>query len=95
MIVGTLKLRFVLRESHSLKDKRRVLKSLKDTLSNRFNVAVAETDEQDVWQTAQLGIATVGTDSPFVQSVLTNVLNYARFFGGVELVDSQQEIYGD
>ena len=95
MIVGTLKLRFVLRESHSLKDKRRVIKSLKDTLSNKFNVAVAETDEQDVWQTAEIGIATVGTDSSFIQSVLTNVVNYARFFGGVELVDQQQEIYGD
>ena len=95
MIVGTLKLRFVLRDSHSLKDKRRVIKSLKDTLSGKFNVAVAETDEQDVWQTAELGIATVGTDGSFVQSVLSNVVNYARFFGGVELVDQQQEIYGD
>lgn len=95
MIVGTLKMRFVLRESHSLKDKRRVIRSLKDTLSNKFNVAVAETEEQDVWQSAEIGIATVGTDAPFVQSVLTNVVNYARYFGGVELVDSQQEIYGD
>ena len=95
MIVGTLKLRFVLRESHSLKDKRRVIKSLKDTLSNKFNISVAETDEQDVWQTAVLGIAAVGTDTPFVQSVLTQVVNYARFFGGVELIDQQQELYGD
>ena len=95
MIVGTLKLRLVLRESHSLKDKRRVLKSLKDTLSNKFNISVAETDEQDVWQTAEIGIASVGTDAPFVQSVLTNVVNYVRFFGGVELVNSEQEIYGD
>ena len=95
MIVGTLKMRFVLRESHSLKDKRRVIRSLKDTLSNKFNVAVAETGEQDVWQSSEIGVATVGTDTPFIQSVLTNVVNYARFFGGVELVDSQQEIYGD
>jgi uncharacterized protein YlxP (DUF503 family) len=95
VIVGTLKLRFVLRESHSLKDKRRVLKSLKDTLSNKFNISVAETDEQDVWQTAELGVAAVGTDTPFVQSVLTHVVNYARYYGGVELVDQQQEIYGD
>jgi len=95
MIVGTLKIRLLLRESHSLKDKRRVLKSLKDTLSNRFNIAVAETDEQDVWQTAEIGVATVGTDTPFVQSVLSNVVNYVRFFGGVELTDSEQEIYGD
>lgn len=95
MIVGTLKIRLVLRESHSLKDKRRVLKSLKDTLSNRFNISVAETDEQDVWQTAEVGVAAVGTDSQIVQSVLGNVLNYIRLFGGVELVDSEQEIYGE
>jgi uncharacterized protein YlxP (DUF503 family) len=95
VIVGTLKIRLVLRESHSLKDKRRVIKSLKDTLSNKFNISVAETDEQDVWQTAEIGVASVGTDGPFVQSVLTNVVNYVRFFGGVELVDSEQEIYGD
>lgn len=95
MIVGTLKLRLVLRESHSLKDKRRVIKSLKDTLSNKFNISVAETDEQDVWQTAEVGVAAVGTDGSFVQSVLSNVVNYVRFFGGVELVDSQQELYGD
>ena len=95
MIVGTLKIRLVLRESHSLKDKRRVLKSLKDTLSNKFNISVAETDEQDVWQTAEIGVAAVGSDGAFVQSVLTNVVNYVRFFGGVELVDSEQEIYGE
>jgi uncharacterized protein len=95
VIVGTLKIRLVLRESHSLKDKRRVLKSLKDTLSNKFNISVAETDEQDVWQTAEIGVAAVGSDGPFVQSVLTNVVNYVRFFGGVELVDSEQEIFGD
>lgn len=95
MIVGTLKIRLVLRESHSLKDKRRVLKSLKDTLSNKFNISVAETDEQDVWQTAEIGVAAVGSDGSFVQSVLTNVVNYVRFFGGVELVDSEQEIFGE
>lgn len=95
MIVGTLKIRLVLRESHSLKDKRRVLKSLKDTLSNKFNISVAETDEQDVWQTAEIGVAAVGSDGQFVQSVLTNVVNYVRFFGGVELVDNEQEIFGD
>ena len=95
MIVGTLKIRLVLRESHSLKDKRRVLKSLKDTLSNKFNISVAETDEQDVWQSAEIGIAAVGTDGAFIQSVLTTVVNYVRYFGGVELVDSEQELYGD
>lgn len=95
MIVGTLKIRLALRDCHSLKDKRRVLKSLKDTLSNKFNVSVAETDEQDVWQSAELGLAAVGTDTPFVQSVLSSVVNYVKFFGGVQVVDYETETYGD
>lgn len=95
MIVGTLKLRLLLREAHSLKDKRRVLRSLKDTLANKFNIAVAETGDQDVWKSSEVGVATVGTDTPFVQSVLSNVVNYVRFFGGVELVDVEQETFGD
>ena len=95
MIIGTLKLRLLLRESHSLKDKRRVLRSLKDTLSNKFNISVAETEDQDVWKSAEIGVAVVGTDTRFVHSVLSNVVNYVRFFGGVELVDMEEETYGD
>jgi hypothetical protein len=95
MIVGTLKVRLSLRDCHSLKEKRRVIKSLKDTLSNKFNVAVAEVDDQDVWQSAELGMATVGTDTPFVHSVLSNVINYVRYFGGVTVVDHETETYGD
>ncbi|HYE98165.1 MAG TPA: DUF503 domain-containing protein [Planctomycetota bacterium] len=94
MIVGTLKLRFLLRDCHSLKDKRRVVKSLKETLQNKFRVAAAETDEQDVWQTAEIGVAVVGSDGTHVQSVLSTVVNYARFFGGVELIAEEQEIFG-
>ena len=95
MIIGTLKLRLLLRDSHSLKDKRRVLRSLKDHLSNKFNISVAETEDQDVWKSAEVGIAAVGTDTPFIHSVLSNVLNYVRFFGGVEVVDVEEETYGD
>ena len=95
MIVGTLKLRLYLRDCHSLKEKRRVLLSLKDTLHSKFNVAAAETDEQDVWQTAEIGVAAVGNDASFVQSILSGVVQYVRFFGGVQLVGEEQEIYGE
>ncbi|MBI2899515.1 MAG: DUF503 domain-containing protein [Planctomycetes bacterium] len=95
MIVGTLRLRLLLRDSHSLKQKRSVIRSLKQTLHNKFDVAAAETDHQDVWQTAEIGVATVGTDTPFVREVLSNVENFVRFFGGVELVDSKAETFQD
>lgn len=94
MIVGTLRLRLVLRGAHSLKDKRRVIKSLKDRMANKFNISVAETDYQDEWQQSELGVATLGTDTPFVQSSLTHVATFVSHFGGVELVGREQEIYG-
>ena len=95
MIVGTLKFRLHLRDCHSLKEKRRVIKSLKDQLSNKFNISVAEVDEQDEWQFAELGIAAVGTDTPFVHSVLSTVEGFVRFFGGVTVIDAQTETFGD
>ena len=95
MIVGTLKIRLALRDCHSLKEKRSVLRSLKDTVGNKFNVAVAEVDDQDYWQSAEIGVATVGTDTPFVHSVLSNVINYVKFWGGVQVVDYETETYGD
>jgi len=95
MIVGTLKLRLYLRDCHSLKEKRRILRSLKDTLHNKFNVSAAETGEMDVWQTAEIGVAAVGNEGEHVQSVLSTLLNFARLFGGVEVVAEEQELYGD
>ena len=95
MIVGTLKLRLYLRDAHSLKEKRSVIRSLKDHLFKKFRIAVAETDHQDVWQTAELGVATVGTDTHHVQSVLSNVVNHVRYYGGVELIDEETETYGE
>ena len=95
MIIGTLRLRLLIRDAHSLKDKRRVVRSLKDKLSNKFRVAVAELDYLDVWKTAELGVATVGSEGRHVQSVLTNVSRFVRAWGGVEVVDEQQEIYDD
>ncbi len=93
MIVGTLVIRLVLRDSHSLKDKRQVLKSIKDRVSNKFNVSVAEVDNQDEWQQATLGVAMVGTDTRFVNSVLSKLIDHLRFAPGAELVDYELEMF--
>ena len=57
-------------ECLSLKDKRRVVKSLKDRIRGRFNVSVAETAYQDVWTRAQLSVALVATDGASADSTL-------------------------
>ena len=60
-------------ECRSLKDKRRVVKSLKDRIRERFNVSVAETAYQDVWTRAQLSVALVTTDGASPDSVISKL----------------------
>ena len=93
MIVGTLRLSILIRGSRSLKEKRQVVKSLKDRIRNKFNVSVAETDFQDVWQRAELGVSAVGTDAKFVSSVLSSVVDFVRMHREAELADFETEIF--
>src|SRR3989442_1744000 len=60
--IGVLTLELRLENSHSLKDKRHVVKSLKDRLRNKFNVAVAEIEFQDLWQRAAVAAVTIASD---------------------------------
>ena len=93
MIVGTMKIRAVFRDAHSLKDKRQVLKGFKDRVHGKFNVAIAEVEDEDAWQSGEIGIATVANDSRFVNSVLSQVADYARGCPGMEMVDHTIEIF--
>ena len=92
MIVGTLKLRLIVRESRSLKDKRRVLSSIKDRIRDKFNVSVAELEAQDSHQQAVLGVALVTNDKRHGQEVLGQVLNLVRTHPVAQLVDHELEI---
>jgi uncharacterized protein YlxP (DUF503 family) len=62
-----------LENSHSLKEKRHVVQSLKERLRNRFNVAVAEIDHQDLWQRAAVAAVTVSSDQVHAEKVLRSV----------------------
>jgi uncharacterized protein YlxP (DUF503 family) len=92
MNVGILQIALLVRSAHSLKEKRRVVKSLKDRLRQAFNISVAEVGSQDAWQSADLGVAMVGTDAKFVNQVLSQVMNHIEAERDVEVVDSQMEI---
>jgi uncharacterized protein YlxP (DUF503 family) len=76
MIVGILQVRLHLPESHSLKDKRQVLRSLVTRIRQQFGVAIAEVEEQDQWQIAVLGISCVSNDGQHANSILDHVLRY-------------------
>ena len=92
MHVGICTLYLRLLEGRSLKEKRRVIKSIKDRIRAKFNVSVAEIDELDKWQRATLGVASVSNDSRFTNSVLSSVVNFVDGINTVELVDYEIEI---
>ena len=89
--IGVLTLELRIDDAHSLKDKRHVVKSLKDRLRHKFNVAVAEIDHLDVWQRASIAAVTVSSAHTHAQSVLQNVENEAATLVGGMLVSSNVE----
>ncbi|MCI0376482.1 MAG: DUF503 domain-containing protein [Gemmataceae bacterium] len=92
MIVGTLKVRLLLREARSLKDKRQVVKSIKDKLHNNFNVSVAEIEGQDNRQLAVLALAMVSNESHHVKTALGQIVQALRVHPVAELLDHELEV---
>jgi hypothetical protein len=92
MIIGTLNIDVIIVSSRSLKDKRRVIKSLKDRIRNKFNVSISETEAQDNLKYSTLSIAMVGTDRQYVNSTLSSLINFFRFFPQVRLVNYELEL---
>ena len=89
--VGVLTLELRLENSHSLKDKRQVVLSLKERLRHKFNVAVAEIDYEDLWQRAVVAAVTVSGDRVHAEKVLRSVEDEAAAMLGAELAESTVE----
>jgi len=93
MNVGVCKINLRLPENLSLKGKRQVLKSITTRVVNRFNVSVAEVDNQDLWQLATLGICCVSNSKRHTNEVLSKVVDFIagnRF--EIEILDYEIEI---
>jgi hypothetical protein len=92
MIVGLCTAELHFHDAQSLKGKRKVLVSLKARLQNRFNISIAEIDENQLWQKAILGIASVTNETARVNQTLDYVLNDIRANPSLELLRSQVEV---
>jgi uncharacterized protein len=92
VIVGLCTVELYIPDGHSLKDKRRILQSLKTRVRDKFNVSVAEVGEQDLWQKAILGLACVANETAHVNQVLDQVVNLIRAVPTVQLVRSHIEL---
>jgi uncharacterized protein YlxP (DUF503 family) len=93
MIVGVCRLTLRLPGKGSLKEKRAVVRSLTARLRSKFNVSVAEVDDNDRWQTATLGVACVSNDALHARRMLDQVVAFVeRTRLDAELVDHQIEV---
>jgi uncharacterized protein YlxP (DUF503 family) len=92
MVVGTGKIKFKLYGVCSLKEKRRIIKSIIARIRNKFNISVAEIDYNDSHLWAQIGFSITGNDSRVVNSKLDKVLNRADDMGLAQITDTQIEI---
>lgn len=81
MIVAVMTIDLYVRHSQSLKDKRRVVKSVKERLRSKFNISIAEVDHQDNKKQATLALAMVGSDAGYVQGAM-DLIRKELFLGG-------------
>ncbi len=93
MNVGVCKVKLRLPDNLSLKGKRQVVKSITARLKNKFNVSVAEVEDNDLWQLATVGICFVSNDKRFTNEVLSKAVEFVvNSQGDFEMLDYEIEI---
>lgn len=95
-MIAFLTLEIRIEAAASLKDKRQVLRSLKDRLRSRFNVSVSELDPSDLWQRATVGVVSVSGSKDYLRGLMENVERAANRIAnnaGAEITDSFVEFF--
>ncbi|WP_313757544.1 DUF503 domain-containing protein [Tissierella sp.] len=92
MIIGTCSLTLIIYETHSLKEKRHVIKSIIGRIQSRFNVSIAEVDLNDSWQRTMIGFACVTNDINHANQILSNVIKFIDEDSRVEIIENKIEI---
>ena len=93
MVLGTLNVEFILHDNHSLKGKRKIVKSMVGKVKHKFNVSIAEIGSNDKWQKIELGVSTVGNDRRHIDKTLNTILAFLESLYLAELVDTKMEIF--
>lgn len=95
MPIGLLTLEIHIAEAQSLKDKRQVLRSLKDRLRAHFNVAVAELEHQELWQRSKVGVVSISGDGKHLEESLAAVAAESERMLGRDLVSQEIDYFED
>lgn len=92
MVVGVLQLELGIGDAMSLKDKRRVVKSLKDRIAHAHNVSIAEVGALDEHRRSILGLAMVANEKGYVEGALSKLVDFVRTVRDVDLIDYQIDL---
>ena len=90
MPVRAVKITLYAVTSHSLKDKRQILRSLIDKIKHRFNVSIAELEDMDIHQKLVIGIASISNSGHQASKVLDEVVNFVELHADAEIVDVEE-----
>jgi hypothetical protein len=91
MVVGVCRIQLGIPDTGSLKGKRSVVKRIISRTQQKFNVAIAEVDDLDLWQRATLGFVVVANEQPFVNSMVDKILDFIERLELAELLDQEME----
>ena len=92
MFVGIVRIELFIPAAGSLKDKRSVVRSLKERIRHRVHASVAEVDHQDLWQRASLGVSVVSGESRQIAEMLQSVRNIVESAHGAQVLDWQEQL---
>ena len=92
MIIVAAMITLLIPENDSLKGKRRVVKSLIERVRHKFDAAVAEVGDNDLWQKARIGVALVGNDSHLLEARLQQIMKFMENLHLAEIIDFQVEL---
>jgi hypothetical protein len=94
MFIGSGVIELWIAQSHSLKEKRSVLRRILKRAQNEFNVSIAEVGDNDQWRRAKIGFAMVGNDQRFINGKIDHLLNFIESLQIAEIINSRIEITG-
>jgi uncharacterized protein YlxP (DUF503 family) len=92
VVIGCIQFKLSIPDSNSLKEKRMVLRSLKDRMLNKMNVSVAEVDYQDTWKSCALAVVTVAAEKHIVETRISEVSEFIRANPAVVVLDMMVEM---
>ncbi|MDY6820661.1 MAG: DUF503 domain-containing protein [Deferribacterota bacterium] len=92
MTIGLILVEILINDAFSLKEKRSVLKGLKDRVKNNFNVSIAEVGDYDIWNKSAIAIVTVSNMGKHVERTFNDIINFFDNFYNIEIINIRKEL---